>query len=68
MFLNGSESSKILNSLFDKIKGKHIPFYAITAYDETTCSFVNSHIKKICAKPLDSYEATKIFIELFENK
>ena len=68
MFINGSQSSKILNSVYEKIKGKHIPFYSVTAYDQSVFDFGVNFIKKVCSKPLDSFEVTQILMEFFETK
>ncbi len=65
LFLKGTTSCKILHDIYNKKFLKEIPFYLVTAYDQGYSLFENSHVKQVCSKPLDTFEATKIFNEYF---
>lgn len=63
VFMKGSQSCKIINSFYPNILSKEIPFCIVTSYDPSLPEFKGIPAKRICSKPLDSYQAFTIFKE-----
>ena len=67
-FMYGSRSAEILDEIVSKNGIAKIPFYVLTAYDNTLIEkYISSSISQILTKPLTKISARNLLIKTKES-